>query len=154
MHYAVMRYICRGSWYIFILAFFMFHSSYALKGNDIIEVLFTEEKLLLIESTGRTQQTMLIEPRKTSIQDVKEFIATNIRIPVDKQRISYHGVNMCDTDAPSLLRIFTKAKAPPVFEVSSLIEDSEPPIKRTQRGFQANRYLKLDCHYFAFPFGS
>lgn len=94
---------------------------------------------------------MLIEPCKTSIQDVKEFIATNIGIPVDLQRISYCGEDMCDTKAPSFLCIFTKAKTTPVFEVSRLIENSEPPVKRTQRGF---RYVKLDCHYFALPFGS
>lgn len=144
-----MCYICRGSWYIFILALFMFHSSYAWKDKNIIEVLFTEEQLL-IEPIGRSPQTMLIEPSKTSIQDVKKFIATNIGIPVDKQRISYHEEDICDTNPPSLLSIFTKAKTTPVFKVSRLIEISEPPM-RTQRGF---RYVKLDCHHFALPFGS
>lgn len=137
---AVMCYICRGSWYIFVLAFFMFHSSYALKDETIIEVLFTEEPLL-IEGPERNQQTMLIEPRKTSIQDVKEFIAAKIGIPLEKQRVSYCGKDMCDSNSPSLLHIFITAKATPVFKVSALIENSEPPKERKQRGFGASRYV-------------
>lgn len=113
-------------------------SSYALKDETIIEVLFTEEPLL-IEGPERNQQTMLIEPRKTSIQDVKEFIAAKIGIPLEKQRVSYCGKDMCDSNSPSLLHIFITAKATPVFKVSALIENSEPPKERKQRGFGASR---------------
>ncbi|XP_074638693.1 uncharacterized protein LOC141897136 isoform X2 [Acropora palmata] len=113
-------------------------SSYALKDETIIEVLFTEEPLL-IEGPERNQQTMLIEPRKTSIQDVKEFIASKIGIPLDKQRVSYCGKDMCDSNSPSLLHIFITAKAAPVFNVSALIENSEPPKERKLRGFEASR---------------
>ena len=122
--------------------FFMFHSSYALK-DETIEVLFTEESLR-IEAPERNRQTMLIEPHKTSIQDVKQFIASEIGIPLDKQRISYGGEDMCGSNPPSLLHIFTKAKATPVFKVSALIENSEPPKERKLRGFRASGYVKLD----------
>ena len=135
-----MCYICRASWYIFILAFFMFHSSYALKDKAMIEVLFTEEELL-IESTEGNRETMRIQPGKTSLPDVKAFIATKIGIPVDEQRISYREEVMCDSNPSSLLQLFTKAKAPPVFKVCALVE---PPEERKQRGFQASRYVKLD----------
>jgi len=118
----------------------MFHSSYALTDETIIEVLFTEEPLL-IEAPERNQQTMLIEPGKTSIQDVKKFIASKIGIPLHKQRISYGGEDMSDSNSPSLLDIFTKAKATPVFKVSALIENSEPPKERKLRGFGASRYV-------------
>ena len=118
----------------------MFHSSYALKDKAIIDFLYSEEPLL-IESTKGNRQTMLIEPCKTSIQDVKEFIATKIGIPVDEQRICYRGENLCDSNPPSLLQIFTKAKAPPVFKVSTLVE---PPKEGKLRGFRASRYVKVD----------
>lgn len=133
-------YICRGSWYIFFLAFFMFHSSYALQDKAIIEVLFTEEELF-IESTEGDRKLMLIEPRKTSLLDVKQFIAIKIGIPVDEQRICYRGENLCDSNPPSLLHLFTKAKAPPVFKVSAVVE---LPKERKQRGFRGSRYVKSD----------
>ncbi|XP_044184365.1 uncharacterized protein LOC114948243 isoform X1 [Acropora millepora] len=115
-------------------------SSYALTDETIIEVLYTEEPLF-IEAPEGNRQTMLIEPGKTSIQDVKEFIASKIGIPLDKQRVSYCGKDMCDSNSPSLLHIFTKAKATPVFKVSAMIENSEPPKERTLRGFGASRYV-------------
>ena len=96
---------------------FLIHSSYALENkNEVIEVLLTQEELL-IDSTGRDQETMLVDPFQTSVEDVKIFIENKMKIPADKQGIFYDQQNMCDANSPSLRDVFLKAKQKPIFKV-------------------------------------
>ncbi|XP_068675088.1 uncharacterized protein [Montipora foliosa] len=93
-------------------------SSYALENkNEVIEVLLTQEELL-IDSTGRDQETMLVDPFQTSVEDVKIFIENKMKIPADKRIIIFYDVqNMCDANPPSLSDVFLKAKQKPIFKV-------------------------------------
>ena len=96
---------------------FLIHSSYALENkNEVIEVLLTQEELL-IDSSGRDQETMLVDPFQTSVEEVKIFIENKMKIPADKQGIFYDQENMCDANSPSLSDVFLKAKQKPIFKV-------------------------------------
>ncbi|XP_068717250.1 uncharacterized protein [Montipora capricornis] len=92
-------------------------ASYALENkNEVIDILLTQEELL-IDSSGRDQETMLVDPFQTSVADVKIFIENKMKIPADKQGIFYDQQNMCDANSPSLSDVFLKAKQKPIFKV-------------------------------------
>ena len=92
-----------------------FHSSYALENdNEVITVLYKKEELL-IESSGNESVTMMVDPLKVSVQDVKDFIEQKFNIGVNEQRLRISGRNVHEIDP--LSKIFLTAKEKPVIRV-------------------------------------
>lgn len=92
-----------------------FHSSYALENEgEVIAVLYKEEELL-IKSSGNDSVTMMVDPLKVSVQDVKDFIKQKFNIGVNEQRLRISGQNVHEIDP--LSKIFLTAKEKPVVRV-------------------------------------
>lgn len=93
-----------------------FHSSYALENdNEVIEVLYNKEELL-IESSGNDSVTMMVDPLKVSVQDVKDFIEQKFSIGVNEQHLRISGQNVHEIHP--LSNIFLTTKEKPVIRVN------------------------------------
>lgn len=100
------------------------NSSHAMENaNEVIEVLYTKEELM-IGSLGKEPITMPVDPCTLSVQDVKDFIAQNLNIPVSEQYLRFNGQNVEEIDL--VYDLFIKSKGSPKIKVD---KDREIEIK-------------------------
>ena len=100
-----------------------FHSSYALENdNEVIEVLYKKEELL-IESSDNDTVTMMVDPLKVSIQDVKDYIEQTFNIGVNEQHLRISGQDVDENDP--LSNIFLSTKKKPVVRMDKTVNGSE-----------------------------
>ena len=100
------------------------HSSHAIENtNEVIEVLCTEEELM-IESSGCDPITMTVDPLQISVEDVKDFIGQKWNIPMWKQYLRFNGQNVEEIDL--VYDLFIKSKGRPKIKVD---KDRDIPIK-------------------------
>ena len=100
------------------------HSSHAIENtNEVIEVLCTEEELM-IESSGSDPITMIVDPLQISVEDVKDFIGQKWNIPMSKQYLRFNGQNVEEIDL--VYDLFIKSKGKPKIKVD---KDRDIPIK-------------------------
>lgn len=70
----------------------------------------------MIETSGRDPIIMMVDPRNVSVEAVIDYIAKEIRIPVDQQILRFKGQDT-DVDCESLTQMLLTSKQAPVLKV-------------------------------------
>ena len=83
--------------------------------DEVIQVVNAEEELK-IESSGKETVTMKVDPRKVSVEAVKDFIAEKIKIPSDQQLLRFKE-EVDNVDSKSLTHVLFTSKKTPVLMV-------------------------------------
>ncbi|XP_022801957.1 uncharacterized protein LOC111339545 [Stylophora pistillata] len=116
-------------------------SSYALSKDEVIQVVNTEEQLK-IESSGRDPIIMKVDPLNVSLDDVKCFIADNIKIPPHEQLLRFKGQDV-DIECKTLTRMLLTSKEIPEVKV---LKDR---IINIDIGRPDGSYKKIEINWFA-----
>lgn len=116
-------------------------SSYALNKDEVIQVVNTEEQLK-IESSGRDPIIMKVDPLNVSLDDVKCFIADNIKIPPHEQLLRFKGQDV-DIECKTLTRMLLTSKETPEVKV---LKDR---IINIDIGRPDGSYKKIEINWFA-----